>query len=155
MSDLDELGDFWARDGRQLTLRQWAELCEDRGYVRIARDEVGRAPLVVSTIWLGSNSRYWGDGPPVIYETLVFGPYNYGELGGGRYAHEDIALAGHALWVDKARRQYHGLVKHARDERRRMMKWDLEMLAMRDAEGELGEMARAAVRLASFRRAPA
>lgn len=155
MSDLDELGAFYDREGAQLTTRRWAELQEDREYVRIARDEIGRAPLVVSTVWLGIDHRFMGDGPPIIYETMLFGPYNYGELGMARYTHEDIALAGHALWVDKARRQYHGLVKQARDERRRQMKWDLEMLARRHAEGTLGEMARASVALASFRRRPA
>lgn len=154
MSDLDEPGDFYDRAGRRLTLRQWAELCEDRDYVRLARDEVGRAPLVVSTIWLGTNHRWVGDGPPIIYETMVFGPWNYGELGADRYAHEDLALAGHALWTDHARRHYHGLVKRARDDRRERMKGDLAALAHRGEPGVLGEMAEMAVRLMAMRRQP-
>ena len=55
----------------------------------------------VSTVWLGLNHQY-GDGPPLIFETMVFG-------GDGdsreceRYSTEAEALAGHKAMVARLR----------------------------------------------------
>ena len=40
------------------------------GY-RVARDEIG--DTVVSTVFLGLDHRHFGDGPPVLFETMIFG----------------------------------------------------------------------------------
>lgn len=53
-----------------------------------------RGDVAVSTIWLGVNHQY-GDGPPLIFETMVFG----GEHNGYqiRYPNVDEARRGHEL----------------------------------------------------------
>ena len=38
---------------------------------RVARDEIG--DTVVSTVFLGLDHRHVGDGPPVLFETMIFG----------------------------------------------------------------------------------
>jgi hypothetical protein len=47
----------------------------------------------VSTVFLALNHNFHGDGPPLIFETMVFG----GELDGEcrRWATEEQAIAGH------------------------------------------------------------
>jgi len=67
----------------------------DRRDNQVIRTSVGVSggTVDVSTIWLGLNHQ-WGDGPPLIFETMVFG--------GGldqeqeRYSTESEALVGHA-----------------------------------------------------------
>jgi hypothetical protein len=148
------VSEFYDRVGEPISLEVWARLMEDKDYTRVDRTKVGRAPLVVSTIWLGSDHRFLGEGPPIIYETMLFGPYNYGELGVWRTTTEDNARLAHGAAVLYATARYHGLVKHARDERRERMKHDLWALAHRDDDGIVGEMARAAHGLARFDRKP-
>jgi hypothetical protein len=53
----------------------------------------------ISTVFL-SLDHNWGDGPPLIFETMVFGgKYDQEQE---RYATETEALAGHERWVAKA-----------------------------------------------------
>jgi hypothetical protein len=55
----------------------------------------------VSTVWLGLDQSLGLGGPPLIYETMVFGSalHEHGE----RYATEQEARAGHARWVELVR----------------------------------------------------
>lgn len=64
-------------------------------YRRVASTEVG--DVRVSTVFLPIDHGY-GDGPPVIYETMIFG----GDLDGDqwRYVTEADAIAGHQSAVD-------------------------------------------------------
>lgn len=53
----------------------------------------------VSTVFLGIDHRLGGNGPPVLYETMVFGgPY---DADGERYTTVENAREGHARWVKK------------------------------------------------------
>lgn len=52
----------------------------------------------VSTVFLGLDHRF-GDGPPLVFETLVFGGTEDGE--GDRYSTYAEAVAGHARFVEK------------------------------------------------------
>lgn len=61
---------------------------------RVARDEVG--DRTVSTVFLGINHGLV-DGPPVLFETMVFGPE--GEEHCQRYSTWEEAAAGHAAVV--------------------------------------------------------
>lgn len=47
----------------------------------------------VSTVFLGLDHNYSGEGPPLLFETMIFG----GKLDGGqwRYSTREEALAGH------------------------------------------------------------
>lgn len=57
--------------------------------------------IEVSTVFLGIDHRTWGKGPPVLFETMIFG----GPLDGScdRYTSYDDAQTGHAMAVAKAR----------------------------------------------------
>lgn len=58
------------RDGNPINSMQWAMLHADRDYCQIAETEV--EGFRVSTVWLGINHNFWGFGPPIIFETMIF-----------------------------------------------------------------------------------
>ena len=67
----------------------------------------------VSTVFLGVDHRHWGDGPPIVFETMVFENPTPGqpfpeELAGltRRYATWDEAEAGHAEMVAEVREKF-------------------------------------------------
>ena len=78
-----------------LTWGRWWGTNPDR---HVARDEIG--DVLVSTVFLGLDHG-WGRGPPVLWETMVFG----GKLDQGqeRYVSRADAQAGHARWVFQVR----------------------------------------------------
>lgn len=90
---------YYNRDGSPMTMAQWAESFRDPAQKRVAHDTVGDAE--VSTVWLGLNHA-WDDGPPLIFETMVFG----GEHSDwqDRYSTEAEALAGHQRVVAALKR---------------------------------------------------
>ena len=53
----------------------------------------------VSTVFLGMDHRFSLRGPPVLFETMVFGGPMHGEM--WRYASYDDAEVGHAMAVKK------------------------------------------------------
>src|SRR5438094_10208068 len=73
-----------------LTWGRWMETAERHVAVDQVRD------VKVSTIFLGLDHNY-GDGPPLLYETMVFGGPLDQEL--DRYATRDAAIAGHAAML--------------------------------------------------------
>lgn len=93
---------------------EWAEYMqrtqEDR---RVGFDHLaGEAGLyVVSTIFLGLDHGF-GLGPPVLWETMIFGPE---PLGGtmDRYTSEEAARVGHAEQIEKVKR--YGTARASRD----------------------------------------
>ena len=78
----------------------WARLFEDGSYRHVAEDFVvrGNHPVRVSTVYLGLDHQY-GDGPPLIFETMVFGGVFDGEQ--ERYSTLEQAQAGHAAMVQR------------------------------------------------------
>lgn len=74
---------YYDRDGKPITLRQWAELREDgrEDYIRVAHEDVlmpsGRM-VWVSTVWIGLDMSFLPDSAPLIFETMVF---EAGQLG--------------------------------------------------------------------------
>lgn len=73
-------------------LMKWgAEFRKDR---HVGRTDVGEA--TVSTVFLGIDHN-WGDGPPVLFETMVFGGDH--DQWTDRYRTWDEAEAGHARVV--------------------------------------------------------
>lgn len=81
---------MYDRDGSPIDHMRWAELFGDREYARIAEDWHGQSR--VSTVWMGMDHSF-GRGPPLIFETMIFG----GPLDGyqDRYSTVDEARAGH------------------------------------------------------------
>lgn len=79
-------------------LLEWAEWEEralrDGSYV-VAKTNVSSS-VEVSTVFLGLDHQ-WGDGPPILFETMIFGgPRNQTQW---RYATWDEAVDGHAYAV--------------------------------------------------------
>ena len=56
------------------------------------KDESGENTILISTVFLGLDHAF-GSGPPILWETLVFGGLLDGEM--NRYASRDAAFRGH------------------------------------------------------------
>ncbi len=84
---------------RPAELMEWAEWNErhtiepflEGGRV-VARDELP-GQVSVSTVFLGLNHRYVGEGDPLVFETMIFGGPHDGSQ--WRYTTYNAALAGH------------------------------------------------------------
>ena len=89
---------YYDRQGNPLTMEEWAESFRPENQ-RVAATEIGDA--TVSTVWLGLDHSFSDQGPPVIFETMIFG----GEWDnwGWRYATEAGAKAGHERIVQAVR----------------------------------------------------
>jgi len=94
---------YYDRAGQPITMDEWGNLLvKDISARVVAKDDfrVAGGPVCVSTVWLGLDHQ-WGDGPPLIFETMVFGGSIEGEM--ERYSTEAEALAGHAAMCAKVR----------------------------------------------------
>ena len=91
---------YFDRDARPITSERWMELKRDASYWRVGLTDLGRRGRV-STVWLGLNHAF-DDGPPLIFETLVFG----GPLAVTmeRYTTLEQARAGHEVMVRRVSR---------------------------------------------------
>jgi len=92
---------YFDRGGNPVEMMEWARLHADDNIKRVALEE--REGISVSTVWLGLNHRLGGDGPPLIFETMIFGGDH--DQDQWRYATEAEALEGHAeavasVWPD-------------------------------------------------------
>lgn len=83
----------------------WARWFEGEDNRLIAWDEVAEG-VVVSTIFLGLDHNYFG-GPPLVFETMVFGPYGGGEQ--HRYSTWDDAWAGHHATLKRLQKAVAGV----------------------------------------------
>ena len=94
--------DYWYRlEGRTPVLDP-AHRLQPISERRIARTQI-TPEVSVSTVFLGLDHRYTADGPPVLFETMVFGLDQEGDEPQERYATYEAAEAGHARWVAWAR----------------------------------------------------
>ncbi len=95
------MSDFFILDGHTpvpATLHEWASWFEkDDRHVARTRVEPG---FLVSTVFLGLDHSFGFGGPPLLFETMVFGDYGEAErFPMLRYATWDEAEAGHAETV--------------------------------------------------------
>jgi hypothetical protein len=65
----------------------------------------------VSTVFLGLDHRFFGDGPPLVFETMVFDDYEAGDC--FRYATWDEAVTGHNACVIRLKERVSGPVERA------------------------------------------
>jgi hypothetical protein len=83
------------QEGDLLVWSEWMSSNNTRvGYTEI------RQGVMVSTVFLGIDHQF-GEGPPVVFETMIFGGRHDGYQ--DRYATWDRAIEGHKLAVDIAR----------------------------------------------------
>lgn len=93
--------DKFDRQGAPLELMEWARLFEDAQYKRVAETTLQDGKYV-STVWLGLDHRFGGDGLPLIFETMVFPTRgDCRDLDCARYSTEENALNGHNAMVKK------------------------------------------------------
>lgn len=77
---------------------EWARKFDDEMKI-IKHDHVGE--ILVSTVFLGLDHNFGGKGPPVLFETMVFGgPLDEEQE---RYCTREEALAGHAAMVERVK----------------------------------------------------
>ena len=86
------MSDYYNRQGEPITQGEWVKTLrwsfdESR---RVAYDE--QDGIKVSTVFLTTNHNY-GEGPPLIFETMIFGGEHSDEQ--WRYTTEAEALEGH------------------------------------------------------------
>jgi hypothetical protein len=81
---------YYSIDGEPMTLLEWAASVDHREDSRIGWDE--KDGIRVSTVWLGLDHQ-WGNGPPLIFETMIFGGDHDEEQ--WRYSTREQAEAGH------------------------------------------------------------
>jgi len=93
-------GYYFDRQGKPvIDVLAWARLHQDRAYKTVAFSELPNG-RTVSTVWLGINHNFADDGPPIIFETMVFSAFGMSDdLDMDRYATEDEARAGHERMV--------------------------------------------------------
>lgn len=75
-------------------LMEWALQMDDENR-RVAKDSIG--DVDISTVFLGLDHQFEPGGPPLIFETMIFGgPLDQTRE---RYSTWEQAEAGHARWV--------------------------------------------------------
>lgn len=82
-------------------LLTWAYWLEDCPQARIV-ERTSTGKVRVSTVFLGIDHRFHGAGPPLLFETMVFGGALDGQM--WRYSSWDDAVAGHAAAVRKVKK---------------------------------------------------
>lgn len=94
---------YYDRKGKKISLQDWMMFlsCETADPRRVALDEFPGGSRV-STVWLGLDHSF-GAGPPLIFETMVFGGEDFDDLDMERYATEEEAIEGHKAMVAKWR----------------------------------------------------
>lgn len=87
------------RDGIPIDPATWSKLFADVAYKRAARSKILSAAdpsqsFDVSTVWMGVDHSF-DDGPPLIFETMVFAEGSSTDLDCRRYPTLALAEAGH------------------------------------------------------------
>ncbi len=80
-----------------ISMQEWGQWWEKTDRT-VAKTKIRK--VLVSTVFLGLNHQ-WGDDPPLLFETLVFGGIFDGEM--ERYSTLDEAKAGHEAMVERIR----------------------------------------------------
>lgn len=94
------MSDWYRRDGSKY--EDFMEAARDFERMKNRRVAIWKSSdVTVSTVFL-SIDHQWGDGPPLIFETMVFGGPLDSEC--ERYSTEQEAIEGHERWVEKAKR---------------------------------------------------
>lgn len=94
---------YYDRDGLPISDDEWVRLLKDEHYRRVARTKLLDASdpakcYDVSTVWIGLDHAF-GNGPPLIFETMVWPSGDDAEVECTRYPTEQQAMDGHTRTV--------------------------------------------------------
>jgi len=85
---------YYDREGKIISQEDWAIKFQNYLYKIVRKSEI--LDLEVSTVWLGTDFRLNESGPPIIFETMVFGSEGtVWEDYQARYETEEEAVADH------------------------------------------------------------
>lgn len=59
------------RDGKPIDSEEFDRLFSDMDYRRVGETIIG--DIKISTVWLGVNHNFGSEGPPLIFESMIFG----------------------------------------------------------------------------------
>jgi hypothetical protein len=88
------------KEGNSIGPAEWGRLHTDDSYRVIGYTDIAEH-VAVSTVWIGINMNFSQEGPPIIFETMIFGGPLDSET--WRYATEREAKLGHMDAVRLAR----------------------------------------------------
>lgn len=71
----------------------WADWMHANHYNRHVGDDTPAPGVRVSTVFLGIDHNFSSDGPPLLFETMIFDDYDSGDM--WRYSTWEEAEAGH------------------------------------------------------------
>ena len=102
---------YYDRQGNPVEMMTWAKDFEDGDNRIVKQDYAG--PWWISTVFLGLDHSF-GDGPPLIFETMVFAAEDgkvtsYADEYCERYTSEASALEGHERALEWARERPDGV----------------------------------------------
>lgn len=69
--DRELSGRYYNIAGEPIVFSQWVRRFEDRSYQSVMATR--KRGILVSTVWLGLNHNFSHEGPPIIFETMIFG----------------------------------------------------------------------------------
>ena len=99
------MSNYVLKDGKPViepNILKWAKWFESSDEERVLRKDKIDGDVEVSTVFLGLD-RSFGDGPPVLWQTMIFGgPHDQFQE---RYTSEAKAIAGHMRAIALARTQ--------------------------------------------------
>ena len=96
-------GLYYKRDGTLYkepnAVLKWGKDHQNRD-IKIVKQEELENGYFISTVWLGIDHRF-GEGKPLIFETMVFPPDSYQDQDMEHYSTEKEAIKGHKKMVSK------------------------------------------------------
>lgn len=97
------MSQYYAPDGTPITIEEWIELfgkrVEDESFWKVGTDEING--VTISTVWLGLDHNFNSEGPPLIFETMIFSGEYDGEQ--RRYSTWEEAAKGHKELVEEVK----------------------------------------------------
>jgi hypothetical protein len=89
---------YYDPKGRPMSMRRWAQSMGNERHVGESILRIRGRWYRVSTVWLGLDHSFFG-GPPLIFETMIFGGDRDTDLMMWRYSTADEAMRGHVRAV--------------------------------------------------------
>lgn len=99
---------YWVLDSEHnpvevLTMEEWGKFIDKNKNRRVAKTDISYK-ISVSTVFLGIDHNFTDEGPPILFETMVFGEPRYVEMfGAERIIREDLYMDRYATWDEAVR----------------------------------------------------